>query len=333
MSQAVGRPLPLCQLIATGGTIAMRTDPGSGAAVPTLLGEDLIAAVPSLQSLAAIELLNFSNLPSDYMDATRWVALSRVVERALQRPNVAGAVISHGTDTLEETAWFLDQTLEAEKPVVLVGAQRNASEPDFDGPRNLEGGIRACISPAARGRGVLVVMNDSIHSARRVTKNHTSAVQAFESGEAGHEGWIAGGQVHFSRPAGDRMSVALQSELLPRVDIVPMYAGADGAHVHAAVQNGAKGVIIEALGLGNVNTDMYAAIVEAIRAQVVVVIASRCGRGRVRPAYGFEGGGHTLQEAGALFAGDLSARKARISLMLALQAAMAPSEMQALFNS
>lgn len=333
MLQAVRHPLPVCQLIATGGTIAMRTDPRSGAAVPALSGEDLIAAVPGIEGLSTVELLNFSNVPSDYMDATRWVALGRVVERTLQRPGIAGAVISHGTDTLEETAWFLDQTLETNKPVVLVGAQRNASEPDFDGPRNLEAGIRTCISPAARGRGVLVVMNDCIHSARHVTKNHTSAVQAFESGEAGIEGLVEGGQIHFYRPAANRAPIGLRSELLPRVDIVPMYAGADGSHVQSAVQNGAKGVIIEALGLGNVNMDMYAAIVEAIRAQVVVVIASRCGRGRVRPAYGFEGGGHSLQEAGALFAGELSARKARISTMLALQAAMAPAEMQALFNS
>jgi len=333
MLQAVRQPLPVCQLIATGGTIAMRTDPRSGAAVPALSGEDLIAAVPGLEGLSAVELLNFSNVPSDYMDATRWVALGRVVERTLQRPGIAGAVISHGTDTLEETAWFLDQTLETLKPVVLVGAQRNASEPDFDGPRNLEAGIRTCISPAARGRGVLVVMNDSIHSARHVTKSHASAVQAFESGEAGIEGSIDGGQVRFLRPAGNRAPIALRSELLPRVDIVPMYAGADGSQVQSAVQNGAKGVIIEALGLGNVNSHMYAAIVQAIRSEVVVVIASRCGRGRVRPVYGFEGGGHSLQQAGALFAADLSARKARISTMLALQAAMAPAEMQALFNS
>ncbi|ROZ79901.1 asparaginase [Ramlibacter sp. WS9] len=331
--QAVRPSLPVCQLIATGGTIAMRKDPSSGAAVPALSGEDLIAAVPGLEGLAAVELLNFSNVPSDYMDPTRWVALGRVVERELQRPGIAGAVISHGTDTLEEAAWFLDQTLETDKPAVIVGAQRNASEPDFDGPRNLEAGIRTCIASAARGRGVLVVMNDSIHSARHVTKSHTSAVQAFESGEAGIEGLVEGGQVHFYRPAANRKPIPLRSELLPRVDIVPMYAGADGSHVQSAVQSGAKGVIIEALGLGNVNMDMYAAIVEAIRAQVVVVIASRCGRGRVRPAYGFEGGGHSLHEAGALFAGDLSARKARISTMLALQAAMAPAEMQAHFNS
>jgi L-asparaginase len=333
MLQALNPSLPVCQLIATGGTIAMRKDPVSGAAIPALSGEDLIAAVPGLEGLAGVELLNFSNVPSDYMDPTRWVALARVVDRALRRPGIAGAVVTHGTDTLEETAWFLHQTLEADKPVVLVGAQRNASEPDFDGPRNLASGIRTCVSPAARGRGVLVVMNDRIHSARHVTKSHTSAVEAFESGEAGQEGWIEGAQLGFPRPARARTPIALRSELLPRVDIVPMYAGADGLHVRFAVRDGAKGVIIEALGLGNVNMQMYAAIVEAVRAQVVVVIASRCGRGRVRPAYGFEGGGHSLAEAGALFAGDLGARKARISTMLALQAAMTPVEMQAFLNS
>jgi L-asparaginase len=325
--------LPACQLIATGGTIAMKIDPATGAAVPALTGDDLMATVPGLGALASIELLNLSNVPSDYMDPARWIALKRAVERALQRRGIAGVVISHGTDTLEETAWFLDQTLASDKPVVLVGAQRNASEPDFDGPRNLLAGIRTCIAPAARGHGVLVVMNDQISAARQATKAHTTAVEAFEPGEAGFLGVVDGEQVIFFRQAAARAAIALRSELLPRVDIVPMYAGADGLHVAAAVQNGAKGIIIEALGLGNVNIDMYNAIVDAIRAGVAVVIASCAGRGRVRPLYGFVGGGHSLKEAGALFAGHLSARKARISTMLALQAAMAPREMQALFDN
>lgn len=324
--------LPLCQLIATGGTIAMKLDPATGAAVPALTGADLLAAVPGLDSMAAVDLLNLSNVPSCYMDAARWVSLRRAVEHALARPAVAGVAISHGTDTLEETAWFLDQTVQSGKPVVLVGAQRNASEPDFDGPRNLLAGIRTCISPAARGHGVLVVMNDQISAARHARKAHTTAIEAFEPGEAGFLGVVDAGQVIFFRPSAPRSCIPLLSELLPRVDIVPMYAGADGLQVDAAVQNGAEGIIIEALGLGNVNIGMYNAIVRAIAAKVAVVITSRTGHGRVRPLYGFTGGGHSLRQAGALFAGSLSAQKARISTMLALQAAMMPQEIQLLFD-
>lgn len=328
---ALGKPL--CQLIATGGTIAMKVDPTTGAAVPALSGSDLLATVPGLDALASVDLLNLSNLPSVYMDTTRWVRLKRAVERALARPAVTGVVISHGTDTLEETAWFLEQTLEGDKPVVLVGAQRNASEPDFDGPRNLMAGIRACICPAARGHGVLVVMNDQVSAARQARKAHTTAVEAFEPGEAGFLGVVEAGRVIFFRPPTPRARIPLVSELLPRVDIVPMYAGADGMQVDGAVQNGAEGIIIEALGLGNVNIEMYNAIVRAIAAKVTVVIASRVGHGRVWPLYGFTGGGHSLRQAGALFAGSLSAHKARISTMLGLQAAMAPQDMQSLFDN
>ena len=324
--------LPVCQLIATGGTIAMKVDPATGAAAPALTGADLLAAVPGLDTLATVDLLNLSNVPSGYMDAARWVSLKHAVERALERPAVAGVVISHGTDTLEETAWFLEQTVASDKPVVLVGAQRNASEPDFDGPRNLSAGIRTCISPTARGHGVMVVMNDQISAARQARKAHTTAVEAFEPGEAGFLGVVEAGEVVFFRAPAPRASIPLVSQLLPRVDIVPMYAGADGLQVDAAVHNGAKGIIIEALGLGNVNIEMYNAIVRAIASKVAVVIASRTGHGRVRPLYGFTGGGHSLRQAGALFAGSLSAHKARISTMLALQAAMLPQEMQSLFD-
>lgn len=324
--------LPRCQLIATGGTIAMKTDPHTGAAVPALSAEHLLAAVPGLGDVAAVDVLNFSNIPSDYMGPPQWVALQREVERALQRSDIAGVVISHGTDTLEETAWFLELTLASDKPVVLVGAQRNASEADFDGPRNLLAGARTAVSAQARGRGVLVVMNDRICSARQAGKGHTSAVEAFGPGEAGFAGTVEGPQVRFFGEACRRSHVALGSELLPRVDIVAMYGGADGLPVQQAVHNGAQGIVIQALGMGNVNAEMHRSLVEAMREGVTVVVSTRVPSGRVRPVYGFPGGGHTLQEAGAVFAGDLSPQKARIATMLALQAAMPPRELRALLQ-
>lgn len=323
----------LCQLLATGGTIAMRADPATGAAVPALSGDDLLAAVPGLGAVAPVELLNVSNVPSAEMGPARWVALQRVVQRALRRSDVAGVVVTHGTDTLEDTAWFLDQTVEGDKPVVLVGAQRNASEPDGDGPRNLLAAVRTCMAPAARGRGALVVMNERILAARDAAKTHTCNVQSFAGGEAGFAGTVEGGQVRFFGAAPARRIIPLQSELLPRVDIVGMYPGVDGCQLDAAVENGARGVVVQALGLGNVNLEMFHAIGRALRAGVTVVVASRVPHGRVAPTYGFPGGGHTLREAGALFAGGLSAHKARITTLLALQAAMPPSQLQSLFES
>jgi L-asparaginase len=324
--------LPRCQLIATGGTIAMTADPQTGAAVPALSAEALLAAVPGLGDVAAVDVLDFSNIPSDYMGPPQWVALRREVERALQRSDIAGVVISHGTDTLEETAWFLELTLSSEKPVVLVGAQRNASQADFDGPRNLLAGVRTAVSAQARGRGVLVVMNDRICRARHAGKGHTSAVEAFGAGEAGFAGTVEEARVLFFGNACPRCHVALNSELLPRVDIVAMYGGADGLLVDQAVHNGAEGIVIQALGMGNVNAEMHGSLVEAMRKGVTVVVSTRVPSGRVRPVYGFPGGGYTLHEAGAVFAGDLSPQKARIATMLALQAAMPRRELEALLQ-
>src|SRR5712664_1054753 len=166
MGEAQARPgLPVVRLIATGGTIAMKIDPVKKAPVPAISGEDLVATVPEIAQVAHVEVENLSNVPSDYMDPDRWVQLQRAVTEALARPEVAGVIVSHGTDTLEETAWFLDLTVAGEKPIVLIGAQRNASERDFDGPRNLLNAARICADPGARGKGAMIALNNNINAA------------------------------------------------------------------------------------------------------------------------------------------------------------------------
>ncbi|CAN7309145.1 asparaginase [Acidovorax sp. LjRoot118] len=325
-------PLPLCQFIATGGTIAMKLDPERGGAVPALSGEDLLAAVPAMSRVARLEVRELFNIPSDHMDPGRWVQLWHAVHEALVRPEITGVIISHGTDTLEETAWFLDLTLASDKPVVLVGAQRNASVPDFDGPRNLLNAARICVAPQARRQGVLVAMNNQINAAREATKTHTADVEAFKSGDFGLLGVVDADRVVFSRQPTRRQHVPLRAGDLPRVEIVPMFAGASGDLVRAAVALGARGVVVQALGFGNVNAGMFEAIREAIARGVAVVISTRVPNGRVQPAYGFDGGGHTLQAAGAVFADNLSPHKARILLMLLLQGARTPHQLQSMFD-
>src|SRR5438105_1142958 len=214
---------PVVRLIATGGTIAMKIDPVKKAPVPAISGEDLIATVPEIAQVARIEVENLSNVPSAYMDPDRWVQLQRSVTQALARPEVAGVIVSHGTDTLEETAWFLDLTVES-------------------------------------------------------------------------------------------------------------YGGADGTLLRAAVAAGSKGLVIQALGWGNVNVPMFQAIKEVIAKGIPVVISTRVWNGRVLPNYGFEGGGKTLQQAGAVFADNLSPQKARILLMLALQTTSDAKQLQQLFD-
>lgn len=321
-----------CMLIATGGTIAMKIDPVLQAAVPALSGEDLLQSVPGLAALAKLEVNNLSNVPSDYMCPSRWVALHHAVTEALRRDDLAGVIVAHGTDTLEETAWFLDLTIDSPKPIVLIGAQRNASVPDFDGPRNLLNGLRVCVSRDARGQGAMIVLNNQINAARDATKTHTSDVEAFKSGDFGLLGRVDEDRVVFSRMPARRQHLPLAATRLARVDIVAMYAGADGALVRAAAEQGAQGIVIQALGAGNVNTRMFEAIEDTIRSGIQVVIATRVPHGRTQPLYGFLGGGKSLQQAGAIFADDLSPQKARILLMLALQSTRSAEDIQQLFD-
>lgn len=310
--------VPVCKMIATGGTIAMRPAEPGGAPVPAVSGETLLAAVPELADIARVEVNTLFSVPSPHMDPARWVALHAAVQAALERDDVAGVIVTHGTDVLEETAYFLDLTVGGNKPVVLTGAMRDTSARDFDGPRNLLAAARVCVDPESRGRGVMLVINDAIHAAREVRKGHT-AQGGFHSGGAGALGTLSASAITFQRRTEWRQHVPLLLDELPRVDIVAMYPGASGDGIEAALAAGAQGIVVQALGLGNVNPAIAAAIEDAIEAGVPVVIASRVPEGAVAPVYGYVGGGAALAEAGATFAGDLSPQKARILLMLALQ--------------
>lgn len=324
--------LPVVKLIATGGTIAMKIDPVKKAPVPAISGEDLIATVPEIAKVAKIEVLNLANVPSDYMDPKLWVALQKAVVETLARPEVAGVIVSHGTDTLEETAYFLDLTVKSDKPIVLIGAQRNASEPDFDGPRNLLNAAKICVAPEAKNKGSMIVLNNQINAAREATKSHTSDVETFKSGDFGFLGNVDNDRIVFYRAPLRRQNIALVQEKLPYVEIIAMYGGAEGNMVRAAVAAGAKGLVIQALGWGNVNIPMYEAIKEAVAKGIPVVISTRVPNGRVLPVYGFKGGGKTLKEAGAVHADNLSPQKARILLMLALQTTTKAEDIQQLFE-
>src|SRR5438105_7565587 len=254
MAEGQARPgLPVVRLIATGGTIAMKIDPVKKAPVPAISGEDLVATVPEIAQVAHMEVQNLSNVPSSYMDADRWVQLQKAVAEALARPEVAGVIVSHGTDTLEETGWFLDLTIESEKPIVLIGAQRNASERDFDGPRNLLNAARICVDRGARGKGAMVALNNNINAARDAVKTHTSDVDTFKSGDLGFLGYADYDRVLWYRAPTRRQHLALkalgENQHLPRVDIVPMYGGADGTFVRAAIAAGAKGRVLQTLCL------------------------------------------------------------------------------------
>lgn len=332
-STALAQNKPVIQFIATGGTIAMKIDPVKKAPVPAISGDDLLATVPDIGKYATIEVNNLSNVPSDYMDPPRWIQLTKAVQTALSRPEVSGVIVSHGTDTLEETAYWLDLTVNSSKPIVLIGAQRNASSADFDGPRNLLNAARIVVDAQSRDKGVMLAMNNQINAARYVTKTHTGNVETFNSGDFGFIGEVYPDRVTYASAPMRRQHIAIKADQMPAVEIVAMYGGADGMALRSAVDRGAKGIVVQALGMGNMNEPMYEAVKYALSKKVPVVVSTRVHNGRVLPSYGFVGGGKTTSDAGAVMADDLKPAKARILLMLLLQNGVtSQADLQAAFN-
>lgn len=324
---------PVVQFIATGGTIAMKIDPLKNAPVPAISGDDLLATVPDIGKYATIQVNNLSNVPSDYMDPARWVQLSKAVQDSLDRSEVVGVIVSHGTDTLEETAFWLDLTVKSTKPVVLIGAQRNASQSDFDGPRNLLNAARIAVDEKSKGMGVILAMNNQINSARYVRKTHTGNVETFNSGDFGFLGEVYPDRVVYANAPVRRQYIQIHADTMPEVEIIAMYGGSDGAGLRNAVDRGVKGIVVEALGMGNMNAPMFEAVKYALSKSVPVVISTRVHNGRVLPNYGFAGGGKTTFDAGAVLADDLKPAKARILLMLLLQSGVKDKEsLQAAFD-
>ena len=314
---AMGGNLPLVVVVTTGGTIAETADPKTGALVPAVSGEQLIRAVPGLDKLARLEVREFSNIDSSAMTPAMWAQLSRKISSILARPETAGVVITHGTDTMAEAAFFLDVTLDSPKPVVLVGAMRGASDLSPDGPANIRDAVLQAASPHARNWGVTVTMNQYVWAARCVNKTRTTTVQTFNCGWQGYLGTIMGGKLLRcnQRPARSHLPLP---EKLARVPLITTYAGDDGGLIRAALKLGARGLVVEALGMGNVNPRVFEAIKEALAAGATVVIAGRVPYEPIRGGYGDVGGGEQLARAGAILSRDLRGPKARLLLMLAL---------------
>lgn len=297
----------------------MRIDPVTGGAIPMLSGEEIIAQVPGLNDLAEFDLINFDRLPGPHWTPERMMELAQAVREKLRDDRIVGAVVTHGTDTLEETAYFLDLVLDTDKPVVFIGAMRNSSELSWDGPENLAAAVRVAIEPEARRLGVVVAMNSQIISAAEATKTHTESTDTFQSRDFGSLGFVDKDRVIVMRHPFERELIQTDS-VESRVDIVKMFAGADGRFIDFAVREGARAVVVEGLGRGNVTVPAMAAIGRAIEAGLPVVITSRCPRGRVLDTYAYDGAGRQLTQIGAILGGMLPSHKARIKLMLALGA-------------
>ena len=310
--------LPTVAIVTTGGTIAEKTDPKTGGAVPAVSGKDLVAAVRGLGKVANVVVVNFCNIDSSQMTPEIWARLSREVDKLLARPDIKGAVITHGTDTMAEGSYFLDLTLKTDKPVVFTGAMNDASSLNPDGPANILNAVHQVLSPNAKNWGVTVTLNDYVNSARVVRKTQTTNVQTFKSGEKGYLGYVLDGKVTRLNDRLHRKRLPLP-KALAKVVYLSTFAGDDGSLARFAVDTGAKGLVIDAVGAGNVNAEVYESILYALSKKVAVAISSRVYHGAVEPVYGDAGGGRTLMNSGCYLAPpELVGHKVRLLLMVAL---------------
>ncbi|MFC1629310.1 asparaginase [Gemmatimonadota bacterium] len=317
-----GAVKPRVVVLATGGTIASRA--GSSTQVSGysigFTGDQLLEMIPGVEDIAEVTVEQFSNIASGSMTVERWISMSNRITELLEGPDdYDGVVVTHGTDTLDETAFFLHLTVKSFKPVVCTGAMRPSSSVSADGPMNLYNSIRLAAEPAAHGMGVMVMLNDEINSAREVYKSDTHRVETFQSGALGFLGWVdSDGVVFYRKPlrrhtADSEFNISDRQDL-PRVDIVYTYIGVDEYAVKGFVEAGAKGLIIEGVGAGGTPSSFRAASRSIRDAGIVTVSGSRTPDGRVT------GGVDTLP-----------GHKARILLMLALTLTDDPGEIRRIF--
>jgi L-asparaginase len=332
---------PRVVILATGGTIAgVQITPGSAAYRPGVLTLDqLLDRIPGLAEIAELEGEQVSNIASQDITAERWLALAKRVRARLDEPTVAGVVITHGTDTMEETAWLLRLLLQSPKPVVLTGAMLPATAPDADGPANLRAAVATAASPAARGRGPLLLLNGELHGARDVSKTATEAIDTFRSPNDGPLGAITpDGPVFRADASAVRPAPSLGLDLdaldaarLPRVHIVAAHGDADGAVVDALLSLPAErrpaGLVLSGVGNGNASAPLLAALERASKSGVIVVRASRTGRGVVNRNMEVDDDG-----LGWIAARWLTPQKARLLLQLALLRTRDAGEIQRFFD-
>ena len=315
--------LPRIVVFATGGTIVSSGDDPTqltGYRIKGLSVESLIAGVPALKRTAELEAEQIANIDSMSMTSEIWMRLARGIEAAAAHEDVDGIVVTHGTDTMEETAWFLNLVLKTEKPVVITGAMRPATAISADGPLNLLNAVRVAADPESRGKGVLVVLNDVIATARDATKMHPTNVATFRGPDLGMIGMISGDAILYigasvrSHTTATEFSLADLSGLtkLPRVDIVYSHADDDGVFVDAAVAAGAGAIVHAGTGNGSIHKETEKALVRAAEKGVLIVRASRTYSGAVTP------GVDEWQRAGFVPSGTLNPQKARVLAQLVL---------------
>jgi len=325
---------PNIVIVATGGTIAgsAKSETDAGYKAGAVAVDTLIEAVPQLANLANVRGVQVASIGSQDMNDEVWIKLANTVNDLLREKGVDGVVITHGTDTMEETSYFLNLVIDSEKPVVMTGSMRPSTAMSADGPLNIYNAVAIAADPKARDRGVLIAVNDDIHAAHDITKTHTTDVETFRSNEPGLVGVsLFGTQVYYRKPTAphtdDSTFAGKVKGPLPRVDILYAHANMSPDLIDAAVANGAKGLVIAGVGDGNMTAPALEAVKQAIAKGVSVVRASRVGAGIVRRNVEVSD-----DQLGTIASMELNPSKARVLLMLALTKTSDPKKIQAYFD-
>lgn len=302
-------------LLHTGGTISMKVH-ADGSVKPNEKNPITDAKAILSQYADIIELEAF-NLPSPHITPKEMLQLRNLIVEKANVYSLDGVVITHGTDTLEETAYFLDLTTNFDFPIVLTGAMRSSNELGADGVYNLVEALRVASDEKAREKGVLVVMNDEIHQAFNITKTSTSSVNTFQSPQYGPIGLVTKKAIHIQQAPVRRQYVPL-NKIEKRVALLKVYAGMEPDIINSVMASGYDGLVLEGLGQGNVPPAIASSIKQLVARNVPVVLVSRCFNGIAEGIYGYEGGGRQLEEVGVIFTNGINGQKARIKLLIAL---------------
>ncbi len=304
-------------VVFTGGTFSMMIDEKTGGAVPRYSGGELLQMIPEANSFANIECFDFGKYPGPHVTPQLMLDLSQKINAKLIKDKYDGVIVTHGTDTLEETAYFLDLTVKTEIPIVVIGAMKNSSEPDWDGPLNLIDALHICLNENSKNLGVLVCLNGEINAASEVTKIYSNSVESFKSLDFGTLGFVQKGRVIFNRLP--RNLETIQTEKInTNVDLLTVYAGMDEKFFKFSADSKVDGIVVEALGIGNVPPPAFEGIKYAVEKGIPVVLTSRCPAGETDYVYSYPGAGKHLHNLGVIFSDYLNGQKARIKLMIVL---------------
>ena len=309
----------------------MMIDKNTGGAIPYYVGEQILEKIPEAKKLANIECYDFGKYPGPHITPELMFELSSKVKQFLKGNKYRGIIITHGTDTLEETAYLLDLTINSEVPIVLTGSMKNSSEPDWDGPKNLLDSINICKSPNARNLGVLVCLDGDINAASEVTKTYTEEIDSFHSLDFGALGFVQNERVIINRLP-RKLETISANKIIPNVDMLTVYAGMTDKFFRYSADSGVEGIVVEALGVGNVPPAAFEGIKYAVDKKIPVVLVSRCPAGETLDIYGYQGAGKHLHNIGVIFTDYLNGQKARIKLMLALGMSKDHEELRKMFE-